>query len=403
MIPDAMRHIPVEIVRPRPPAHLAKGGLASQAKQVAHAGVGGDTLLVHVNKDEFEQMRRHFGEPTVNPNTGMPQFSPWWGVLGGAAASLLGAGDWLGSGIDNLTGGGLGSAAPAIGSALIGGGVGGLTGGWGGALGGALSGGLTNYLTNDKNLLDGGLSGMFGSGSGSGSTPNGGSVSTSNGAPSPSIGGSASSGSSGGLFQKAGALPYIIGGLLLANTLGQNRGPSADSQAAAAQNSAANAKFNAPLPQATFGRTQSAPLSLANYRRYGMGPAQQFFQNNQLPSLQMAKGGALAQGAKPHAVNASPHAVMGGPGSATMSGPRGPVSGPGDGRSDHVPAMLSNGEYVVDAETTSLLGNGSSDAGAKKLDEFRANLRKHKGGALSQGKFSPDAKRPEQYMKGSPR
>lgn len=69
-----------------------------------------------------------------------------------------------------------------------------------------------------------------------------------------------------------------------------------------------------------------------------------------------------------------------------------------DGRSDDIHAKLSKDEYVVDAETVALLGNGSSEAGAKKLDDFRVNVRKHKGRALAKGRFSVDAKTPEAYM-----
>jgi len=67
------------------------------------------------------------------------------------------------------------------------------------------------------------------------------------------------------------------------------------------------------------------------------------------------------------------------------------VVGPGDGTSDDIPARLANGEYVMDAQTVSMAGNGSNDAGAKKLDQFRAALRKHKGAALAKGKMAPDA------------
>lgn len=76
------------------------------------------------------------------------------------------------------------------------------------------------------------------------------------------------------------------------------------------------------------------------------------------------------------------------------------VAGPGDGRSDDIPAQLSDGEYVMDAETVALLGNGSTKAGAKRLDDFRVNIRKHKGRQLARGKFSHDAKPPERYMRG---
>ena len=75
------------------------------------------------------------------------------------------------------------------------------------------------------------------------------------------------------------------------------------------------------------------------------------------------------------------------------------VGGPGDGRDDKIPAMLSDGEYVIDAETVAMLGNGSTKAGADALDEFRVNIRKHKGRALSKGEFSDNAKKPEQYLK----
>jgi hypothetical protein len=107
---------------------------------------------------------------------------------------------------------------------------------------------------------------------------------------------------------------------------------------------------------------------------------------------------------------ASPHRMIGAGMAPKYAGPlsrvRGfaegshAVNGPGTGRSDDIPARLSDGEYVMDAETVSMLGDGSSNAGAKKLDEFRTALRKHKGKSLSRGKFSPNAKAPLSYLKG---
>lgn len=76
----------------------------------------------------------------------------------------------------------------------------------------------------------------------------------------------------------------------------------------------------------------------------------------------------------------------------------GPVRGRGTGRSDEIPARLSDGEYVMDAETVSMLGDGSTDAGAKKLDQMREKLRSHKGKTLARGKFSPNAKDPMEYL-----
>jgi hypothetical protein len=76
------------------------------------------------------------------------------------------------------------------------------------------------------------------------------------------------------------------------------------------------------------------------------------------------------------------------------------VNGAGTGRSDDIPAVLSDGEYVIDAETVALLGDGSNKAGAKKLDELRVKVRKHKGRKLAKGRFSANAKRPEAYLSG---
>tara|TARA_B000000609_G_C24180614_1_gene357906 strand:- start:1033 stop:2826 length:1794 start_codon:yes stop_codon:yes gene_type:complete len=77
------------------------------------------------------------------------------------------------------------------------------------------------------------------------------------------------------------------------------------------------------------------------------------------------------------------------------------VSGPGDGRDDVINARLSDGEYVIDAESVSLLGDGSNKAGAEMLDDMRKKLRMHKGKVLAKGRFSPDAKSPLEYMRRS--
>ena len=77
------------------------------------------------------------------------------------------------------------------------------------------------------------------------------------------------------------------------------------------------------------------------------------------------------------------------------------AEGAGSGRDDTIDAKLSDGEYVMDAETVALLGDGSNKEGALRLDAMRAQLRKHKGKELSKGKFSANAKSPLQYFKGA--
>jgi hypothetical protein len=70
------------------------------------------------------------------------------------------------------------------------------------------------------------------------------------------------------------------------------------------------------------------------------------------------------------------------------------LRGPGDGMSDSIPAVigkkqparLADGEFVVPADVVSHLGNGSTDAGAKKLYAMMDKVRKARTGKKSQGK-----------------
>ena len=75
--------------------------------------------------------------------------------------------------------------------------------------------------------------------------------------------------------------------------------------------------------------------------------------------------------------------------------------GGGSGRDDTIDAKLSDGEYVMDAETVALLGDGSTNDGARRLDQMRAKIREHKGKSMARGKFSANAKSPLAYLKGA--
>ena len=79
------------------------------------------------------------------------------------------------------------------------------------------------------------------------------------------------------------------------------------------------------------------------------------------------------------------------------------LKGPGDGMSDSIPATiggrqparLADGEFVVPADVVSHLGNGSTDAGAKKLYAMMDKIRKARTGkkkqapAVNTGRFMP--------------
>ena len=173
-----------------------------------------------------------------------------------------------------------------------------------------------------------------------------------------------------------------------------------------------NPIFSAKLPSAgglgTIGANRTArPMGDVDWLTYGTRPELNFFdyasQNNPAPittpipneprgpsmyapdvdNVRFAQGGSLA-------------AKRGGPPRRTEFA----VNGAGTGRSDDIPAVLSDGEYVIDAETVALLGDGSNKAGAKKLDDLRVKVRKHKGQKLAKGRFSAKAKKPEAYLSG---
>lgn len=73
--------------------------------------------------------------------------------------------------------------------------------------------------------------------------------------------------------------------------------------------------------------------------------------------------------------------------------------GKGGGQDDTIHAALSNNEYVFDADVVAAIGDGSPDEGARKLDQMRQNIRKHKRSGPTTD-IPPKAKAPEQYLKG---
>lgn len=458
-------------------AHFARGGLATAARQVRDAGRGGDEILIHINKAEFEQLRKNWGEPSVNPQTGLPEygfFSKLWKkvkkvfkkvapVLGIAASVFMPA---LAPAIGSALGA-TGAAAGAIGNAVIGGVTGAASGGTKGALSGALLGGLGGSagkiggklgLTGTAarlagNSLLGGVGsrirgGDFGQGMMSGAISSAltpsinkmvGDVGKSIGLNPSGIdatGNEVAPGVTPPTSNSATALPTDMGaempdmapqsgasnvdfdinnptladvpvdmsgmqmpdvnyakptimdrvntgmdwakknpgkvalGVLALNSMGgdaeQPKKPSLPDW------------WNEPLPQYKFDRRQTtAPVG--SYYTYGEMPEVKFYDQN---DVGMYRGGFAGGGAGP--LSGNPRFVRANTGA--------------NGRADNIDAKLSEGEYVMDAETVALLGDGSAEDGARKLDEMRSKLRRHKGKALVKGKFSPPAQSAEAYL-----
>lgn len=122
--------------------------------------------------------------------------------------------------------------------------------------------------------------------------------------------------------------------------------------------------------------------------------------NMQLPSMKrptpLGRINLAPSGTKPQdgdVTEAARGGIMGLGGYAAGGNPR-LLKGPGDGMSDNIPATiagkqparLADGEFVVPADVVSHLGNGSTEAGAKKLHQMMTSVRKARTGNPKQGK-----------------
>ena len=76
------------------------------------------------------------------------------------------------------------------------------------------------------------------------------------------------------------------------------------------------------------------------------------------------------------------------------------LKGPGDGVSDSIPAVIGNkqparladGEFVIPARIVSELGNGSTEAGARKLYAMMERIQKQRGKTVGKGKVAVNSK-----------
>lgn len=133
------------------------------------------------------------------------------------------------------------------------------------------------------------------------------------------------------------------------------------------------------IPQYKFER-EALPIDTS--RKPGVSPAQRYFKDSY---TKLAAGGGIA----------------GLPRNEYKAGGR-YLSGPGDGMSDNIKAnidgiqeaRLADGEFVIPADVVSHIGNGSSNAGAKRLHTMMARIRRARTGNPKQGKQI----KPEKYL-----
>lgn len=128
------------------------------------------------------------------------------------------------------------------------------------------------------------------------------------------------------------------------------------------QTPSAGATFNQPFNTTGFlNRSRTSPS--IDYAHAGEGPEPTFFNDNHLTFPQtngtpqgFSRGGALrAGGGQPFSTRTGQHYVAGG----------------SAGQDDDEDAKLSDGEFVMDAGTVSRLGDGNSEAGARRMEQIR--------------------------------
>ena len=499
-----------------------KGGLHKAANQVRSAGRHDDTMLIHVNEEEFQKMREMFGDPIMNPETGLPEYGFFKSLKKAfkkiapvlSVASLFVPGlnivGGLARGISGVTGLGAGVA-----NTLAGATVGGLTGGKKGAVMGGLGGfasspgaaqslgskipGLNNPTL--QTAAGRGLAGAAGAALTGGDPLSAGFTAAAAGYGADQLAGSqfvqqglrnspllqqAALGAAQGLNvagQTGGDLGKgaLIGGALgaatsaadsaLARFKGGDQGtfsavpqesplqtaqtglPAAQGMSPAtqapmtAQIGAAMAPVVSNLlsrPEASTVISQASQVAtkaeavqaaaalganpdtrpvydaMSNFKMCDNAPhfgacfSQNFgtFMNSisqnspKLGAPMAAKTGGLAryaQGGYASGGYASGGYASGGYASGGMPGVASSmvelaVGGPGDGQDDQIPALLSDGEFIIPADVVSALGSGSTDAGSKALYDMIHNVRGsyRKAGVKD---IPQKAKSPLQYMK----
>ena len=427
--------------------------LHTAAKNLSSKGRGKDTLLVHMSPREVQGLqalaKSKGGSLTINPETGLveagflEQVLP---VVAAAAATYFTAGaaaPALSAALGSSAAGGILAGAGA--GALIGGGSAALQGkdaGQGalyGGVGGAISGGLGAY--GDANVLGAGadpaaVAGGVPAGAAAPvptniipTTASGevtsaaynpaitGAVSPTTGMVPPSPQGVGFAGATPPTyFQEANKLTQA--GILALPGLGAAAGDSYNPPGSEQYDE--NSPYRMRLSKNFQGSTpiRPNPYYRAQYAQGGMVAMAPggltSLQNNMYPQgqqvntqfatpSQMPTSAEVVRSDYDAPTNPYTGQMMAKGGIANLGGYSDGgrmLKGPGDGMSDSIPgviggrqpARLADGEFVVPADVVSHLGNGSTDAGAKKLYAMMAKVRQARTGKKKQAPAVKSAK-----------
>lgn len=406
------------------------------AKHLAAKGRGPDTQLVHMSMDEVRSLhelaKAHGGAITINPDTGLPEagfLSKILPMVAGAALMATGIGAPAAA---MLVGGGMTAATGSLQKGLMAG-----LGAYGGA---GLGAGLMGAGGAGASVAD---AAQFGINAGSA-------------APGVQAGFSQMGQGISALGSEAGRNAFMTGvggskGLMQAGMAGL-----APMMMGEEQNYSQPAiKTTTPTPPMQFNPGRVGPTPSPDVPGYGdqgqnFGREQRYFNpgfSPMTPMPMMAGGGPVEAMSDANAVGANtgypmanisrgayatpyqqpiPQNVITGSqdtnvnpytGEERLAGGGGIsdlgsysdggrlLRGPGDGVSDSIPAMigrkqparLADGEFVVPARIVSELGNGSTEAGARKLYAMMDRVQRARGKTVGKGRVAKNS-RADRYL-----
>ena len=398
--------------------------LHTLAQNMAAYGRHGDTMLAHINPQEAALLKSLGGSGTINPHTGLPEyFNPFsinsytgkqgllrktvlddiLGLSGSQNSGL--AGSIVNNPILAPIAGAALSMIPGVGPLLAAGLVGGFTGIQSGSLKNGLMAGLGAY--GGANLA--GTIGSLGEASalqaaapGAAEAMSGLSGAEANQAANEYVQKQmADYASKGALDKLSSGLGYAVDNPSTAlSTLGSGStlagaGKLASLGLPVLAAIAKGQKTNMPSLESVTPNSYIRPyiLSRSQNTAPGSGPGEYRYFNDEYTALtpylanrSLATGGAIA-------FNQGGLGSLGG----YSDGGR-LLRGPGDGVSDNIPATigdrqparLADGEFVVPARIVSEIGNGSTEAGARKLYAMMDRVQKARRKTVGHGRVATD-------------
>jgi hypothetical protein len=388
------------------------------ANHLKSYGRDGDTELVHMTKGEIKGLQElalaHGGSLSINPDTGLVEA----GFLKNILPAIAGAGLMMIPGMQGIGAGWIGAGIGALETARTGDIGKGLLAGLGAYGGAGLAGGLTAAaaptvsgitagaaptattavapsalgstanMAGASNALAGGNSliapsaGSFGSIAAPSASSTLGSIAAPTGASTVAPGMAGSQIAKYGMSALAPTLDAALTPKPLETPGEEDLGPNAGKYI--------SKDFRAYEPKRPNPYYIPTGLGYTGYAEGGMIDPMQRMPNGGLAAIQGMRDGYDATQTVDGDI---PQMAGGGEIGGYSDGGR-MLKGPGDGMSDSIPGVIGNkqparladGEFVVPADVVSHLGNGSTDAGAKRLYLMMDSVRKARTGTKKQGK-----------------